>query len=685
MMDNKHTNLLIHESSPYLLQHAHNPVNWFPWGDAALEKAKKEDKPILISIGYSACHWCHVMERESFEDEETAEIMNKFFVNIKIDREERPDLDHIYMDAVQAITGSGGWPLNVFLTPDRKPFFGGTYFPPVNAHNRSSWKNVLLNIHQVFTEKRDEVDTQADGLTKHLINSVSISASADVKNSESLFTKENLSLIADNILKQADTVEGGFGNAPKFPQTFSIQYLLRHYHFTKDENSLKHALLSLDKMIAGGIYDHLGGGFARYSTDREWLAPHFEKMLYDNALLINVISEAYQLTKNEIYAQTIKDTLSFLERELLSSEFGFYSALDADSEGIEGKYYVWTKREIEEILGDESTLFCAFYDVSEKGNWDGVNILRVTKNADDFAKEHNIYVEYLQEHLNKAKRQLLQARNFRVRPQLDDKILLGWNGLMITAICKAYAALEIDRYKELAINAISFIESKMKEGKGGYFHTYKNEKATIGAFLDDYAYLIQAYINLQEITGNQNYLKSAKELTEFVIENFQSEMQRYFCFTPLSQTDVIFRKEEVYDGAIPSGNSVMTNNLLYLSVIFDNKNWKDLAIKNIIGLEKAIINHPVSFGFWAISIQLLTIGYKEVVFIGRNILKDLPEMLKMYVPNKIIQTTSIQLDFYPLLAVKLVSENSEYYLCSDNNCLPVFNSLDKFFEKVLLN
>ena len=684
-LDNKHTNLLINESSPYLLQHANNPVNWFPWGEVAFEKARIEDKPILISIGYSACHWCHVMERESFEDEATAEIMNRYFVNIKIDREERPDLDHIYMDAVQAIAGNGGWPLNVFLTPDKKPFFGGTYFPPVNAYNRSSWKNVLLNIQQIFKEKRNEVEAQAENLTQHLIDSASISASTNFGQQDYLFTKENLNLIAENILRQADKLDGGFGKAPKFPQTFSIQYLLRHYHFTKDERALNQAILSLDKMVCGGIYDQLGGGFARYSTDSEWLAPHFEKMLYDNALLVNVLSEAYQLTKNELYADTIKNTLAFVERELLSDDFGFYSALDADSEGVEGKYYVWTKQEIEEILSDASGLFCSYYDVSDSGNWEGVNILRVNKKAEIFAKDNNIYVEDLQEHLIAAKKKLMQVRNLRIRPQLDDKILLGWNALLITAYCKAYAALGIESYKEKAIESISFIESKMKNNVDGYFHTYKKGKSTIGAFLDDYAYLIQAYISLQEITGIQDYLLSAKELTEYVIINFQNEMQRYFTFTPLSQKDIIFRKEEVYDGAIPSGNSVMAGNLIYLSVIFDLREWKELAIKNIDGLGKAIIDYPVSFCFWAGLVQLLTIGHKEIVFIGKNILKDLPKMLKMYIPNKILQTSSIQLNFYPLLAVKLVSENNQYYLCSNTFCYPVFDSLDKFFEKVILS
>ncbi len=361
-------NRLSKELSPYLLQHANNPVDWYPWGDEALEKAKAEDKPILVSIGYSACHWCHVMERESFEDHDIANIMNSHFVNIKIDREERPDLDHIYMDAVQAMTGSGGWPLNVFLTPDRKPFFGGTYFPPVPAHGRSSWKDVLEGINTAYHTKRNEIAAQSEYLVTHLgkLNSFG-TARKQGEEDQTLITKDQVESMTKQIMKSADRVQGGFGRAPKFPQTFSIQLLLRDYYSTHTRESLDQACLSLDKMIMGGIYDQLGGGFARYSTDEEWLVPHFEKMLYDNALLVTVMSEAFQLTGKEIYGKTIMDTLSFLERELMSVHGGFYAALDADSEGEEGKFYVWKKEEIEEVLGADAGAFCSFFQVTSRG------------------------------------------------------------------------------------------------------------------------------------------------------------------------------------------------------------------------------------------------------------------------------------------------------------------------------
>src|ERR1700748_3560498 len=373
-------NRLGKETSPYLLQHAHNPVDWYPWGEEALQTARLENKPILVSIGYAACHWCHVMERESFEDADTARFMNEHFVNIKIDREERPDLDHIYMDAVQAITGSGGWPLNVFLTPQGKPFYGGTYFPPRSMYNRPSWKDVLAGISRSFGEKRAEIEQQAEQLTQHVAGAGSFgardaAAASLADGPSSLFNPDTLRQIRDQLLATADKEAGGFGGAPKFPQTFSIRYLLHYHYFTGDAASLDQACLSLDKMIAGGIYDQLGGGFARYSTDNEWLVPHFEKMLYDNALLVIVLSETYQLTRNPVYKEAIEQTIAFIDRDLSNGEGAFYAALDADSEGIEGKYYVWDRAEIEQVLGADAALFCHWYGVSAEGNWEGKNIL----------------------------------------------------------------------------------------------------------------------------------------------------------------------------------------------------------------------------------------------------------------------------------------------------------------------
>jgi uncharacterized protein YyaL (SSP411 family) len=679
-MEHKHTNRLIKETSPYLLQHAHNPVNWYPWGEEALQKAQAEDKPILISIGYSACHWCHVMERESFEDEATAEIMNMLYVNIKIDREERPDLDHIYMDAVQAIAGSGGWPLNVFLTPDKKPFYGGTYFPPVPSYNRSSWKDLLVNVHRMFSEKRHEVEAQAENLTAHLLTTNSFGTKGT--QGDALFTHENLVLIADNLLKQADTIEGGFGGAPKFPQTFSIQFLLRHYHFAKDDKALKQALLSLDKMANGGIYDQIGGGFARYSTDKEWLVPHFEKMLYDNALLIGVFAEAYQLTKNSLYANKINQTLAFIERELTSEEGGFYSALDADSEGVEGKFYVWDKHEIEDVLGEASTIYCEYYDVSTNGNWEEVNILNVKVPLEEFASARGINENELSDLLESSNKLLLEARSRRVSPNLDDKILLGWNALMITAYCKAYAAIGDESYKNTAEQAILFLESKLKKTDHSFYHTYKHGEAKIDAFLDDYAYLIQCYIHLQEITGRVSYLGSAKDLTEFVLKNFRGSEDDFLNFTHNDQADIIIQKKEVYDGATPSGNSIMVGNLLYLSLVFDNGAWRELAINSILVLGKMVLRYPTSFGSWAASFQLITNGIKEIVLTGKDISNEFKALLKKYIPNKILQSTTMEVAKYPLLANKFVGNECLFYLCEDYACLQPFNSLNELMNAI---
>ncbi|GAC1438115.1 MAG: thioredoxin domain-containing protein [Sediminibacterium sp.] len=671
-------NHLINETSPYLLQHAHNPVDWYPWGETALERARQEDKPILVSIGYAACHWCHVMERESFEDTGTAGLMNRYFINIKIDREERPDLDHIYMDAVQAMTGSGGWPLNVFLTPEGKPFYGGTYFPPVRAHNRASWKEVLEGVYKGYTERREEMHTQAESLTQHLLTSNSFGLLQG--NGNSLFEEAHLYTIAENMLQNADTVWGGFGAAPKFPQSQSIQYLLRQYHFTKQEPALQQAILSLDKMIDGGIYDQLGGGFARYSTDREWLAPHFEKMLYDNALLVGVMAEAYQLTRMEKYARAIRETLAFIEREMTAPEHGFYSALDADSEGVEGKFYTWQKEEIDQVLGEDAPLFCAFYDITAEGNWEHTNILRITEAADSFAVQKGVTEAALLERLQKHKQQLMRQRAQRTRPLLDDKILLGWNALMNTAYSKAYAALGDAAYLKAAVANMQFMEDKLQATNGSWYHTYKAGKARIPAFLDDYAYLIQAYIHLQEVTGKGQYLLKAGELLDYVAEHFGEEGTGFYYYTHRGQQDVIVRKKEVYDGATPSGNAIMAQNLLYLSKVFDKQDWYTRMRTMVGSLAQVITKYPNSFGAWALCLQAETRGIYEIAVTGQQAMDYLSPVLKRYIPNKILQVEESQKGVFPLLRGKEGRQNDVvFYLCKDYACSEYSTAELEFF------
>jgi uncharacterized protein YyaL (SSP411 family) len=670
-------NHLAKETSPYLLQHAYNPVEWFPWSDEALQKAKEEGKPILVSIGYSACHWCHVMEKESFENDETAAIMNEHFVNIKIDREERPDIDQVYMDAVQAMTGSGGWPLNVFLTPDGKPFYGGTYYPPQQHYNRPSWTDVLHGVANAWHNKREEVLQQAQGLTDYIEQSNSFGQNKGEQN----FTHEKATTIFSNIMKQADTQEGGFGKAPKFPQTFSIQYLLRYYHFYKDDTALKQALLSLDKMIYGGIYDQLGGGFARYSTDAEWLAPHFEKMLYDNALLLITMAEAYQVTKNDLYKDTIDHTMEFITRELLSPENGFYAALDADSEGEEGKFYVWSKKEVNEILGADADLFCKVYDVTETGNWEHTNILRMKSSVDEFSQTHEIDPHTLKAKLKEGRENLFKAREKRVRPGLDDKILLNWNALMNTACSKIYAATGKEDYKELALKNINFLLKSFSQN-GNLLHTYKNGQAKITAFLDDYAYLIRALISLQEITGDASYLLKARELTHYVLDNFSEDETGLFYFTDRQQKDIIVRKKEIYDGALPSGNAVMIGNLYYLSIVFDIQLWHERCNKGLGTLVKMCENYPTSFGVWCDLMLEIVQGTREIVVTGEFVDEVRKEILANFIPYKVFQSASLENNIFPLLSGKMVTSQPLIFHCKNYSCSEPVNNVDLLLKQL---
>ena len=674
------TNKLIEETSPYLLQHAHNPVNWFPWGDEALSLAKKENKPILVSIGYSACHWCHVMEKESFENEETADIMNNHFINIKIDREERPDLDHIYMDAVQAMTGSGGWPLNVFLTPAAKPFYGGTYFPPKRAFNRPSWQEVLLGVKEAFTQKRHEIDSQAENLTEHLTQANSFGMSTPSEND--FFTKERIYEAFDNIMKNADKTWGGFGRAPKFPQSFVIQYLLRFYHVTGTKQAFDQALISIDKMIDGGIYDQVGGGFARYSTDTEWLVPHFEKMLYDNALLISIISEAYQLTGNKRYKSVIEETIEFTQRELMHSEGGFYSALDADSEGEEGKFYVWNYEEVHELLHDDANIFCNFFDISPQGNWEGKNIPRRKKTEEVFCKEKNISLEKLEEIIQTGKKLLLEKRAERIRPQTDDKILLGWNSLMNTALSKAFAATGNDNFRRLAIDNMEFLLGKFStHNSAEYFHTWKNNIAKQPAFLDDYAFLIQALVQLQEVTGDTKYLKKAEQLADHVMDNFADPGTDFFFFTTWKQEDIVVRKKEVYDGAQPSGNAVMADNLYHLGLYFDKHDWTEKSRNMINSLGNAIIHYPTSFGVWANLLLERIVGTNEIAIIATT--QDiLTQVLKGYIPHKIIMSSSNTSNAFPLLSGKEKLGELSLYLCRNYSCEKPVSTVEALMDLI---
>ena len=686
-MHSSFTNRLINETSPYLLQHAHNPVNWYPWGEEALSKARAEDKILLVSIGYSACHWCHVMERESFENESVAELMNAHFVSVKVDREERPDLDHIYMDAVQAISGSGGWPLNVFLTPSAKPFFGGTYFPPEKAYNRSSWTDVLNGIVQAWKEKKNEIEAQAENLTDHLQkanNLASMVNSIDLSIKEQGATIEQCDLMFATIMKSADIHWGGFGKAPKFPQTFTIQYLMRYHYFTGNQEALQQALLSIDKMLMGGIYDHIGGGLARYSTDKEWLAPHFEKMLYDNALLINILCDAYQLSSQKKYSDAIRKTISFVSNELLSDEGGFYAALDADSEGEEGKYYVWQKDEVDAILGDDAEIFCAFFDITDRGNWEEKNILRNLKPISEFAVERGLDKEQLEQTMQQCLHKLSLQRQNRIKPSLDDKIILGWNALMLQSIAKAAVVLKEPVYEKMAVSNFLFLQKNLVSvtDSSALVHTYKNGVSKYPAFLDDYAYMIAALLQLYKTSCTESYLLTARDYCSYVIDNFSDEESCFFYFTHRDQKDIIVRKKEIYDGATPSGNSVMAENLLLLSIVFDIPAWRSRHNKMLNILSASIIKYPGSFGIWASLLLHQVMGINEIAVIGPDFSGIANDVLLNYIPNMVIMSSAVGNESFPLLAHKSSHEQNNIYLCKNQSCLAPFLSTSSLLKEI---
>ncbi|MCP4551453.1 MAG: thioredoxin domain-containing protein, partial [Bacteroidetes bacterium] len=502
----KFTNHLINESSPYLLQHAHNPVNWYPWGTEALEKAKRENKLIIISIGYAACHWCHVMEHESFEDEEVAKFMNNNFIAIKIDREERPDIDQVYMNAVQLISGRGGWPLNCITLPDGRPIYGGTYFP------KAQWMEMLTRVSQFIKQNPDKAEQQAIALTEGVRSNEMI-----LKNTEEVsFKISDLNNIFDAWKSNIDYKNGGQKRAPKFPLPVGYQFLLQYHYLTKNQDALKAVNITLDKMADGGIYDQIGGGFARYSTDAIWKVPHFEKMLYDNAQLVSLYSTAFQLNKNPNYKLIVKETLAFIQRELTSEEGGFYSSLDADSEGVEGKFYVWTMSEIRNVLGDQADLIIDYYNITEKGNWEnGANILLKSSKDSRISSKHKISKSELELRVADAKGKLLAARAKRIRPGLDDKILTSWNALMLKAYVDAYRVFGVEDYLDAALKNAEFIMSKVKSTNHRLHRNYKNGESSINAFLDDYTFTISAFISLYQATFDEKWLTVAQDLTNY--------------------------------------------------------------------------------------------------------------------------------------------------------------------------
>ncbi len=669
-------NKLINEQSPYLLQHAHNPVNWYAWGDEAFEAARKENKPVLVSIGYAACHWCHVMEHESFENEEVAAYMNEHFINIKVDREEHPGVDHFYMDAAQAISGNGGWPLNVFATADRVPFYGGTYYPPRPIYNRPSWRQLLERIHQLWTEQPGEIEAQSNQMLQYLKQTAQV-ANTTAKNE---WDNTAGNAVVETLLKQADTKWGGFGRAPKFPATMNISFLLEHYHYTGHEPSLKQALLSLDCMIKGGINDQLAGGFARYSTDDKWLAPHFEKMLYDNALLIMALCDAYNITRAPIYKTAIEETIAFVERDLKEPGGGYYSAIDADSEGVEGKYYTWTIEEWQDAVGDEPVVK-AYFGVEDAGNWEETNILHIAKSIEEVAQEYGLKEEEITAKITTVKKQLLNQRLKRISPLTDDKSLLSWNALMNLAITKSATVLKRDDYKKRAVEHMHWMVKNFTHNEA-LMHTWKQGQARISANLDDYAYLIQALLQLASATGDDMNILHAFAYSKTVLQEFKDEGNDMFYYTSITQKDIPARKVDVYDGALPSANAVMAHNLLLLGLCMEETGWYEHGVGMLKQIQEMAGRYPSSFGYWCLLHQRYAKGLKLVMCTGADA-KDVGDELRSNVlPHAYLITSQKEISKLNILKGKFFEGKTRIFVCTDTHCLPPLSLAEQALELI---
>ena len=604
-------NRLAHETSPYLLQHRDNPVDWYPWGDEAIAKAKREEKPIFLSIGYSACHWCHVMEHESFENEAIATQINENFVPIKVDREERPDLDQIYMNAVQMLTGHGGWPMSVFLTPELKPFYGGTYWPPRESRGMPGFNQILSAVADAWKHRREQALAGAEQFTAEL-QKIGQVGSVD----SAALSRELIDAAVSQLGRSFDPTFGGFGNAPKFPHPMDLQLLLREAQRTGKTGLLDMVRLTLDRMAAGGIYDQLGGGFARYSVDARWLVPHFEKMLYDNALLAGVYLDAFLLTGNEEYARVVRETLDYVLRDMTDSAGGFYSTEDADSEGEEGLFYTWTPAEIEAVLGPDATeTFCRVYDVSEIGNFEGRSILNLPKTLAQIAAILERNVNELAAELAASRAKLFAAREKRVRPGRDDKVIVAWNGLMINAMARAGAALSEPRYIDAARKAADFILREMRD-KGRLLHTWRAGVAKLDAYLDDYAALANSLVSLYEATFNEAYLADAANLIDDVIERFSDQREGGFFFTASDHERLIARTKELTDSSTPSGNALAATALVRLGKLLGRGEYLDAAERTIAAAAIIIERAPLAAGQMLLALDHYLGPSHELVLVG---------------------------------------------------------------------
>lgn len=660
-MQHKHTNDLVNETSPYLLQHAHNPVNWQGWNEQAWTRARAEDKPVIVSIGYSACHWCHVMEHESFEDEVVAQIMNEHFICIKVDREERPDVDQIYMDACQLISGRGGWPLNAVTLPDGRPIYAGTYFPKEN------WKQVLLYFVNYWKTQREEALERAQQIT----HGIRVMDAIEVKKDLQDFTTNDRALLFQKIDATWDYELGGRSGAPKFPMPVTLQYLLHNYYYTKNEKALQALTITLDSMMNGGIYDQLGGGFARYSVDAHWEIPHFEKMLYDNAQLVSLYAMAYRVTKNVRYKEVVYETLEFVNRELSGASGGFYSALDADSEGEEGKFYVWGYDELIELLGAEFAAFAEVFEITPEGNFEGhINLVR----------KPNVVADAQQ--LERWKTTLLAERDKRIRPGLDDKILTSWNALMLKGYVDAYTTFGEERFLQRALQCASFIKSNLIQPDNSINRNYKSGKVTIQGFLDDYSFTCEAFIALYQASFDEQWLQTAKALADYAVQHFYNLNTGLFFYTAINDEPLIARKTETQDNVIPSSNSSLAKALFQLGVLYDSDDYRQKARRALHVMRENVLTHPAFYANWAMLADWFIDEPFEVAITGTNALELGKETGTYFKPDSILMGT-LNGSELPLLKDKLKPGETNVYVCYRKTCgLPAKSFTEALIQMV---
>jgi len=686
-MSEERPNGLIDETSPYLLQHAHNPVQWFPWGSKALDLARSDDRPILLSIGYSACHWCHVMERESFEDEAIAELMNELFVNIKVDREERPDLDEIYMGAVQAMTGSGGWPLTVFLTPDLRPFYGGTYFPPADRHGRPGLPTLLKAVAQHYRVDRDKVDEQAGRLKALLEQNASLgSIEADLASSP-IWWETAFAQLSDAF----DAEHGGFGGAPKFPSSMSLAFLLRHSRRAMKNESLQMVELTLRKMARGGMYDQIGGGFHRYSVDERWLVPHFEKMLYDNALLTWVYLEALQVTGDNFYGVIASQTLDYVLREMSRVGGGYYATQDADSEGEEGKYFVWNPHELAQILGEEDgQLLCRYLGVTEDGNFEaGTSILHVDEELPELAQSLGMEAGELERLVEAGKGRLFAARQQRIAPARDDKIIVAWNGLMISAMAQGFNILRESSYLDSARETASFILSELVVD-GELMHTWKDGKPRYRAFQDDYACLVNGLLDLYEASFEVAWLESARALADEMSQRFWDPDQGGFFYTEAGEEDLIVRTKNPYDNATPSGNSIAALALLRLGALLGDPSYQDRAVSTLRMLNELVERSPTACSQMMCALDFHEQQPREVAIVGLpcDTVPFIDAVHARFLPNKVVMGWAPAMgttvgELIPLLEGKMsLDQGTRAYVCTNSVCWSPASIVNELVEQL---